>query len=541
MNKTQEILSDITVFNKYAKYIPEISRRETFDEICDRNMTMHIRKFPQLKDEIRQVYKDFVRTKKVLPSMRSLQFGGMPIELSNTRIFNCSYLPIEDIDSFSEVMFLLLSGTGVGFSVQRHHIERLPVVVGPTQKTRRFLVGDSIEGWADAIKVLIKAYFKGKSDPIFDYRDIRAKGARLVTSGGKAPGPDPLRICIDKIRAVLNGSLGKKLTTLEAHDILCHIADAVLSGGIRRAAMISLFSHDDLDMLSCKSGPWWELNPQRGRANNSVLLHREFTTKEQFDSIWQKVIESGAGEPGVYWSNDFDWGTNPCVEIGLRPYQFCNLTEINVSDVDTQEELEGRTKAATFIGTLQAAYTDFHYLRPIWEETTKADALIGVSMTGIGSGAVLKLDLVKSANVVKEENERIANIIGINVAARTTAVKPAGCVTLDTRIKVPTGNSISMEELFALHGYDKEFLSTIGSNTWLEVSPDKTGIPLVLDENNDPQEVTKLYVNGVKEVFEIEFEDGNLYKLTGNHKLKTKDGTWKRVDELTINDEILSF
>lgn len=313
MNKTQEILSDITVFNKYAKYIPEISRRETFDEICDRNMTMHIRKFPQLKDEIRQVYKDFVRTKKVLPSMRSLQFGGMPIELSNTRIFNCSYLPIEDIDSFSEVMFLLLSGTGVGFSVQRHHIERLPVVVGPSQKTRRFLVGDSIEGWADAIKVLIKAYFKGKSDPIFDYRDIRAKGARLVTSGGKAPGPDPLRICIDKIRAVLNGSLGKKLTTLEAHDILCHIADAVLSGGIRRAAMISLFSHDDLDMLSCKSGPWWELNPQRGRANNSVLLHREFTTKEQFDSIWQKVIESGAGEPGVYWSNDFDWGTNPCV------------------------------------------------------------------------------------------------------------------------------------------------------------------------------------------------------------------------------------
>jgi len=430
MNKTQEILSDITVFNKYAKHISELSRRETFDEICDRNMAMHIRKFPQLKNEIRQVYNDFVRTKKVLPSMRSLQFGGMPIELSNTRIFNCSYLPIEDIDSFPEVMFLLLSGTGVGFSVQRHHIERLPVVVGPTQKTRRFLVGDSIEGWADAIKVLIKAYFKGKSDPIFDYRDIRAKGARLVTSGGKAPGPDPLRICIDKIRAVLNGSIGKKLTTLEAHDILCHIADAVLSGGIRRAAMISLFSHDDLDMLSCKSGPWWELNPQRGRANNSVLLHREFTTKEQFDSIWQKVIDSGAGEPGVYWSNDFDWGTNPCVEIGLRPYQFCNLTEINVSDVNTQEELEGRAKAATFIGTLQAAYTDFHYLRPIWEENTKADALIGVSMTGIGSGAVLKLDLVKSANVVKEENERIANIIGINVAARTTAVKPAGTTSL---------------------------------------------------------------------------------------------------------------
>ena len=430
MNITQEILSEITVYNKYAKYIPELKRRESWEEIVERNMAMHIKKFPQLRTEIQHVYKDFVFTKKVLPSMRSMQFGGAPIEISNTRIFNCSFLPIDDIDAFSEVMFLLLSGTGVGYSVQKHHVDKLPIVQGPKDKGRRFLVGDSIEGWADAIKVLIKAHFKGKSDPIFDYRDVRPKGARLITSGGKAPGPDPLRICIDKIQAVLNGARGRHITSLETHDINCHIADAVLSGGIRRAAMIALFSFDDMDMLSCKAGPWWELNPQRGRANNSVVLHREYTTREQFDIIWKKVEESGAGEPGVYWTNDYDWGTNPCVEIGLRPFQFCNLTEVNVSDLTDQEDLNARAKAGAFIGTLQASYTDFHYLRSIWKETTELDALIGVSMTGIGSDKVTHLDMTQAAKVILDENARVAELIGINKAARTTAVKPAGTTSL---------------------------------------------------------------------------------------------------------------
>ena len=430
MDITQEILSEITVYNKYAKYIPELKRRESWEEIVERNMSMHIKKFPKLRTEIQSVYKEFVFTKKVLPSMRSMQFGGTPIEISNTRIFNCSFLPVDDIDAFSEVMFLLLSGTGVGYSVQKHHVDKLPIVQGPTTKGRRFLVGDSIEGWADAIKVLIKAHFKGKSDPIFDYRDVRPKGARLITSGGKAPGPDPLRICIDKIHAVLNGARGRHITSLEAHDINCHIADAVLSGGIRRAAMIALFSFDDLDMLSCKAGPWWELSPQRGRANNSVVLHREYTTREQFDTIWKKVEESGAGEPGVYWTNDYDWGTNPCVEIGLRPFQFCNLTEVNVSDLVDQEDLNSRARAGAFIGTLQASYTDFHYLRSIWKETTELDALIGVSMTGIGSDKVTHLDMTAAAKVVLEENARVAELIGINKAARVTTVKPSGTSSL---------------------------------------------------------------------------------------------------------------
>lgn len=430
MDKSQEILSQVTVFNKYAKYIPELKRRETWEELVERNIAMHVRKFPQLKDEIQKVYKEFVLPKHVLPSMRSLQFAGLPVDLNNSRMYNCSFMPIEHIASFSETMFLLLGGTGVGYSVQTHHINKLPTVVGPRDHPRKFLVSDNIEGWADAVKVLMEAYFHGKSDPAFDYRDIRPKGARLITSGGKAPGPDPLRVCIDKLRSVLNCAIGRKLTSLEVHDIQCHIADAVLAGGIRRAAMIALFDKDDIEMLTCKSGDWWELNPQRGRANNSVVLKRDEIDNDTFLAIWERVINSRAGEPGVYWTNDKDWGTNPCVEIGLKPYQFCNLTEINVSDVQSQEELNKRAKAAAFIGTLQAGYTDFHYLRPIWQDTTEEDALIGVSMTGIGSGSILHLNLEEAANVVVKENARVASLLNINPAARTTAVKPAGTTSL---------------------------------------------------------------------------------------------------------------
>jgi ribonucleoside-triphosphate reductase len=430
MDVSQKILSDITVYQKYSKYLPEKKRRESWDELVDRNVEMHIKKYPELKLQIKSVYNNFVRTKKVLPSMRSMQFAGGPIDLNQTRIFNCSYMPIEHPDAFSEVMFLLLGGTGVGYSVQSHHVANLPIVQGTTEKKRRFLVGDSIEGWSDAIKVLMKAYFENRSEPNFDFRDIRPKGARLITSGGKAPGPDPLRICIDHIRAVLNGAIGRQLTTLEVHDINCYIADAVLAGGIRRAAMIALFDKDDLDMLSCKSGDWWESNPQRGRANNSVVLDRADTTEEEFQYIWKRVEESGAGEPGFFWTNNKDWGTNPCAEIALRPYQFCNLTEMNVSDLEGQEDLNARARAAAFIGTLQAGYTDFHYLRPIWQDTTEKDALLGVGMTGIASGKVYDLDLKEAAEIVKEENRRVAEVIGINPAARTTCVKPSGTTSM---------------------------------------------------------------------------------------------------------------
>ena len=431
MDISNRILSDITVYMKYARFIPELNRRETWEELVTRNKEMHQKKYPQLHDEIENVYK-FVYDKKVLPSMRSLQFGGKPIEISPNRIYNCAYMPIDDWRAFGEVMFLLLGGTGVGYSVQKHHVEKLPEIRKPkSDRERRFLVSDSIEGWADAIKALVKSYFTSGSSIRFDYSDIRPKGARLITSGGKAPGSEPLRICIEKLRVILDLKKdGDKLTPIEVHDMVCYIADAVLAGGIRRAALISLFSADDDDMVSCKFGAWWELNPQRGRANNSAVLLRSKVTEEFFKGLWKKIELSNAGEPGIYFSNDKDWGTNPCCEIGLRPFQFCNLCEVNVSDVVDQQDLEDRVRAATFIGTLQATYTDFHYLRPIWQRTTEKDALLGVGMTGIGSGVAQKLDVKAATKVAKEENERVAGILGINKAARITTIKPAGTSSL---------------------------------------------------------------------------------------------------------------
>lgn len=784
----QKLLSDIVVYNKYSKFDKRKSRRETWGELVTRNKNMHLEKFPELKEEIDNAYR-FVYDKKILPSMRSLQFAGKPIAINNSRIFNCAYLPIDDWRAFNEVMFLLLSGCGVGFSVQTHHIEKLPEITKPT-KSRRYLIGDSIEGWADAIRVLVKAYLGGgKWIPQFDFRDIREKGAALITSGGKAPGPEPLKECLFQVQKILDRKKdGEYLTSLEIDDIICHIADAVLSGGIRRAALIALFDLDDEDMLTCKFGNWWEENPQRGRANNSAVIVRSKVKEEDFFKLWGKIVASNSGEPGIYFTNDKDWGTNPslrggtkvitkngifniedlqnkefivknlngeeskatcwlsgtkkqlyeitlkgnhkywctpehkwpvlenkvwkkittdkiekgmffptlpqnklfdgslgtyddglmlgwclgdgnlsvsnegrkqigfvfskedqelgisnkiisylnsiggtdikgynhklgtleiqttnskiishfekfgfnhkseglpgkvweggteefrkgiisglissdgcisefkskritfssshgklikdvsellgfygvktsiyenitegnfpnkkyngklykgyslvindnssirhfknifhiehslknqkleilinslkkinnkntgslkvidiklseiyedvwdinvqdethcfqiphvitgnCGEIALRPNQFCNLVEVNASNVESQEDLNERVLAAAFIGTLQASYTDFHYLRDIWRKTTERDALVGVGMTGIASGAVLGLDLKQAAKIAKTTNSRIAKLIGINAAARVTTIKPSGTSSL---------------------------------------------------------------------------------------------------------------
>jgi hypothetical protein len=749
MELNHEILSEIVVWSKYAKYDQNKQRRETWDEIVDRNMQMHIRKFPRLEKEIKKAY-TFVYDKKILPSMRSLQFAGKPIEVNHARLFNCSYVHIDDYRAFNETMFLLLSGTGVGYSVQRHHVAKLPAI-SKTIKKKRYLVADNVEGWSDSIKVLMKSYL-GLSTwkPDFDFRSIRAKGERLITSGGVAPGPEPLKICLAHIEAVLDRKQdGEKLTSLECHDILCHIANAVLSGGIRRSAMISLFDYDDEEMLTCKFGNWWELNPQRGRSNNSAVIKRNgVVSKEDFMELWKKVELSNSGEPGFYFTNDVDLGTNPCCftgdtrlltangyktfeelaqreiyslvnsdgeivdgsvwstgfkqivevklangkkirctpdhrfmdnefnsveakdlkgkrimpffsinneinefakygfiqgdgatgrlssenhkgleiyfgekdldianifgfeevgktyvngyneilkaygfsseqlpyrtmpqsyhafdykdklmflkgmysangsvvttsriaykttskkladqlavilsslglspyittnkvktvefsngnyeckesydinigqlkdiiwfaeniafiqgyknhslsqliidrgpfvasvnscgsaevfdfnltsdnhwgvvegvvahncEISLKSFQFCNLVEINASDLKDQHDFEERTAAAAFIGTLQASYTDFHYLRPEWKEVTEREALLGIGMTGIASGAVLNLDMPEAAEVAYRVNRSTADEIGIKSAHRITCVKPSGTSSL---------------------------------------------------------------------------------------------------------------
>lgn len=364
------------------------------------------------------------------------------LEVENTKNFvlgnglvtgNCSFLPVDHPKAFSETMFLLLSGTGVGYSVQRKDIRHLPVVKKYlTQPTQRYLIQDSIIGWAEAIRVLMEGYFTGRRYR-FDYRDIRPKGAELVTSGGKAPGPDPLKKCIESITALMDSVVeqgGTKLQPIEVHDIQCMIADAVLAGGIRRAAMISLFDHDDEEMLTCKSGQWWVETPYRARANNSAVLVRGIHGAREFNRVFDALQASNAGEPGFYWTSDQDMGTNPCVEIALNPFQMCNLTEINAATVESQEDLEERAWAATVLGTLQASYTDFHYLRPIWQETTEREALLGVSLTGVASLDLDQFDWEKVNNLIKNTNKELAGLIGINESARITCIKPSGTSSL---------------------------------------------------------------------------------------------------------------
>lgn len=739
----KQALADITVFNKYARFNNTANRRENWAEIVNRNAEMHKAKYPHMAEEIDMVYQDFVHTKRVLPSMRSLQFGGRPILMAENRIFNCAYAPAESTKFFSELMFLLLGGTGMGYSVQRRHTDKLPKVKSPeSDQEYKYQIQDSIVGWADAVKVVCKAFFNAGTLPVFDYRDIREKGAELITTGGQAPGPEPLRICIAQLIDVLRGAVGRKLHPIEVHDMACIIADAVLAGGIRRAAMISLFDRDDDEMLACKSGDWWKTHPHRGRSNNSAVLPRGEVTEEEFAELMQRVEASGCGEPGVYWTNNKDWGTNPCCftgdmkllttegykslsslvdvtfnnvningnatpgkvwsngiknivevkfikapsirctadhvfmtingtgveakdlkgqrlmphylikthpvdisafkagyilgdgglgrlnstshkglevyigakdldvgyyfevgtpgtyyqteaydiaikyglkasstfdrelpievsddfmmglysangsvikngkrvalkttssklrdqvitwltskgmtpyfttnkptnvkfsngeylckesydvnisgvdnlclfastvsfvheykqealekailesgkyvcavkpagseevfdfnepeehwgviegvivhncEIGLRPYQMCNLTEINAGAIETQDDFNQAASAAAFLGTLQAGYTDFHYLNPKWKIACEKDALLGVSMTGIASGTVEALDMEEAVSYVLEENEQVAEMIGINKAARTTCVKPAGTTSL---------------------------------------------------------------------------------------------------------------
>ena len=424
------ILSDIIVHGKYARYLDKEKRRETWDEIVTRNALMHLDKYPQLENEIPLVYQS-VYEKKVVPSMRSLQFAGKTIELMPNRMYNCAYLTMDDYRSFREVMFLLLGGSGVGFSVQSRHTSKLPEIKKP-QGEVRYVVSDNLVGWAEAIDFLVKAYMFGGPRPRFDFSDIRPKGSRLVTSGGTAPGSAPLEKAIFEIEQVFKGTLrGYKLRPIDVFDINCHIADAVLAGGIRRSAMICLFDKYDEEMLTAKSAGNLSGNEHRYRANISAVLHRAKTSKEEFDLVFNRLQHGNTGEPGFFWTNDYDIGTNPCGEVSLSPNQLCNLTELNLGEVKNQNQLEKLVKDAAFIGTLQAGYTDFFYLREEWKKNAQRDALLGVSITGIASCPIIdELDFTKASQILIEENKRVAKLIGINEAKRTSVVKPSGTASL---------------------------------------------------------------------------------------------------------------
>lgn len=447
-------LMDYTFTAKYSRYLSDKKRRETWKESVDRVRAMMLEKYADknIEERINWAY-DMMYKKRVLGSQRALQFGGEPIFKHHARIYNCVSSYIDRLRFFQECMYLLLCGCGAGFSVQKHHIANLPSLLSiAPDGNKKFVIEDNIEGWSDAVGALVSSYFEqselfpeytGKV-PIFDYSRIREKNAPL-SNGGKAPGPEPLRKALKNIKKILdnaiarvefNSSACRKLKPIEAYDIVMHFADAVISGGVRRSATICVFSPDDEEMAKAKTGNWFIENPQRGRSNNSALLLRDKTTPEQFAELMKSVKEFG--EPGFVWSDSTELIVNPCVEIGMYPvdvqtelsgWQGCNLSTINCSKVNTPEDFYDACEAAAIIGTLQAGFTSFPYLGEVSERIFRRESLLGVSGTGWLEKPEICLNpevQQRGAEIVKETNAAIANIIGIPVAARTTCVKPEG-------------------------------------------------------------------------------------------------------------------
>ncbi len=449
--------------SKYARYQPSLLRREVYDETVDRVEAMHQREYgglPGMREEIAWAF-GLVRDKRVLPSMRSMQFGGEAIEVNNNRIYNCSFSLVDRRRVFAEAMFLLLSGCGVGYSVRFEHVDKLPRL-GYVDEKRvvHHVIADTIEGWADAVDALIQSFVDGVHVE-FAYHLIRSAGTLLRTSGGKAPGHVKLKKALETIRKVLHNAQGRKLRPIECHRIMCHSADAVLSGGIRRSAMIALFSPDDGEMMVCKTGDWWkdDKEPYFQNANNSVALLRHETKEAQFKRVFEMIREFG--EPGFVFLEQSHYGTNPCAEIGLDPvlrvddyptnsavrsatgiegrgcatgWAFCNLCEINAAKLTSFEDFVEVARAATLIGTLQAGYTNFPYLGPVSEAIAERDALLGIGMTGMLDAPHISCNPEYQraiAGRIKEWNADYAARIGINPAARTTCVKPSGTTSLE--------------------------------------------------------------------------------------------------------------
>jgi len=442
-------LSDYTIYAKYARYLPEVQRRETWEEQVNRVFDMHERKFQKLLDSNENFKNDFefakeaVIKKRVLGSQRSLQFGGPQIEKHNLKLYNCSGVLINDIEIFNELFYVLLCGCGVGFSVQKHHVAKLPSFTQPIKKDYHVVIEDSIEGWSDTIAYLMSAYFgKGKfpevsgCNIIYDFSQIRPTGA-LISGGFKAPGPLGLNNAIQKIKNLMDDvrKTEIKLKPINVYDIIMHISDAVLSGGVRRSACITLFSKDDEDMIHAKTGNWFIENPQRGRSNNSVLLVRENVSKEEFQNIFKSVKE--CGEPGFVFLPDTEHVVNPCSEVTMKPiddngvtgFGLCNLTEINGKWCTTEENFYQACKVSAILGTLQASYTDFKYLRNATKLIAERDALLGCSITGMMDNPDILFNpriQRKGSNIIKQVNKEIAEILNINPAQRCCVIKPAG-------------------------------------------------------------------------------------------------------------------
>ena len=452
MSALQE-LQNYTFVSKYARWLEDKQRRETWKEAVERvkNMMHTMYADKNISEDINWAY-DIMYKKKVLGSQRGLQFGGDPILKRHAKIYNCTSSYCDRLRFFQECFWLLLCGSGTGFSVQKHHVAKLPNLSSKAKdkdKGIKYVIEDSIEGWADALGALLSSYFVKPAEPkfkqyqdeyiIFDYSEIRPQGSTLSSGVGKAPGFEPLQKGLEKIRVLLDRCVAngqKKLRPIDAYDIVMHSSDAVLSGGVRRSASLALFSVDDEDMIKAKTGNWFIDNPQRARSNNSALLLKDNTTFEQFDNLMTSVKEFG--EPGFIWSDSTEMTFNPCVEVGMWPvdettgesgWQGCNLSTINCSSIEDENDFYDRCKAAAIIGTLQAGFTKLDYLGETSCRIFERESLLGVSLTGI----MEKHDLVLSEKVLRagakiavDTNKEMAKKIGINQAARVTCLKPEG-------------------------------------------------------------------------------------------------------------------
>lgn len=539
-------LQKYTFVSKYARYNEAEKRRETWKEAVHRMRDMHLRKYPQAASLIREAFES-VYEQEILGSQRALQFGGTAIERINERSYNCTASFCDRLRFFQESLFLLLAGCGVGFSVQKHHVAKLPKFCGPRLKASAPVlprathkVGDSIEGWSDAVGVLMSSYFE---DPVFpeyygcevefDYSDVRPAGSKIGSGTGKAPGPEPLRRSIEKIRELLNRCLAEgleKLRPIHAYDIVMHASDAVLSGGVRRSAAIAVFSLDDEEMMTAKTGNWFYENPQRARSNNSVLLLRGQVTREQFLNIIEKTRQFG--EPGFVWANHTECVYNPCVEVHLYPvdwltgltgWEMCNLTTINGKKVKTREDFFKRCRHAAIIGTIQAGYTNFPYLGEVSERICEREALLGVSITGImeSPDILLNEDILRDgAAIVLKTNKEVASLIGINPTARATVVKPEGCQVPGTLLVTDRG-VLRLDEI-----------GNVGGDRW-------QNIDLSVRKPWDTAAASKIFVNGRAETVRIKMRSGLTLEATKGHKYRVLDGqelVWREAAEIKAGD-----
>ena len=454
MTESKRALSDYIYQSKYSLYREDLGRKEVWEESVERIYQMHLTHLgihapAALQDEwfMEQLHEaiDYYKQKKFVGSQRNLQFGGEPVLKSSAKSYNCSYSHCDRLEVFRETEWLLLSGCGCGLSVEQAHVDKLPDLLPLEElleESEVFRIPDSIEGWSDAIHRLLEFFFvPGTTRPVFDYTDIRPKGSKIA---GRflAPGPDGLRIALDNIRKLLREAVTagqRRLSALQCTDIIAHLADSVLSGGVRRSALMILFSPEDEEMVNCKHGDWFSTNPQRARFNMSAALDRGQVAREVYERLFEAMRTSG--DPGLYWRDEFGIGCNPCCEIGFRPvdqygntgWQVCNLVSINGLCCTTEEEFYKICRCASTLATVQATYMDFAYLSPATRNIIESDPLIGVSIGGIMNNPQVLTNpniLSVGAMQVRQQNAKVARILSINPATRTTCVKPDGTVSL---------------------------------------------------------------------------------------------------------------